>query len=750
MQCHVCEFNKNVYFYNILKMGSLQSNKNSNITKLIPDKFKGKKFHKYWNLNVDQIFEFFVLKLIELDCENTFQTFNQLGNLIFNDHDSDELRKILTEYNTYFDTIGVKRRLKIRKVFDEHPWIWGIKDTNNNIKLIEQLIKAIDDEIYEAKRLNIKLLTIDKIESVTTVQTGKKLFIYSAELILEDDDLFSISEGERIEIILLGNSYVYATVLDYNFKSAVLSFQTTTNIDTKTARIKISNIFLLYRLKDFISTIQEGDTLFWKFIKKEQFDNKINAPIKPYLGKLDDSQQWNVYNCINQHITYLWGPPGTGKSFTLAYLLLNLLQLNQKTIVCSIANIAVDVLLRKLIETLEQSGEIGRSILKTKQIMRLGYSQSDDIRQIPYLKFESPLLVDISRELLTIKQEIDLLFENKTENENDKKILILKSKRDELKRDYDLEVRRILANADMVFLTSSKFIIDEGLKGIEFDNLVIDEGSMMSFPHLLPLAVNIKQRIVISGDFQQLGPIAMSKSTLSQKWLHKDLFALLGNSKQEIISSKFVSMINTQRRSASAIVELINKEFYENKLSTVYSENHMLAIRAGIHSSNIKFINLEGNANNKVDYSKARSRYNSYSRKIVYNFLDIVNEKNAAFKMKVGIICPYRQQVNDYKKELSSKKYDFSITVGTIHTFQGSECDIIVWDFVDAPNQSIGKIYKGEEGERLVNVAISRAKSLIVLVGDRSVFNVCSGRETVSYSVKKIISEAWKIHLKQT
>ena len=92
------------------------------------------------------------------------------------------------------------------------------------------------------------------------------------------------------------------------------------------------------------------------------------------------------------------------------------------------------------------------------------------------------------------------------------------------------------------------------------------------------------------------------------------------------------------------------------------------------------------------------------------------------------------------KDELSEL---ISITPGTIHTFQGSECDVIIWDIVDAFNEPIGILYKDENGERLVNVAVSRAKSKLIIVGHNRIFHECSGGDTVSNEIKKIMSNAW-------
>jgi superfamily I DNA and/or RNA helicase len=88
------------------------------------------------------------------------------------------------------------------------------------------------------------------------------------------------------------------------------------------------------------------------------------------------------------------------------------------------------------------------------------------------------------------------------------------------------------------------------------------------------------------------------------------------------------------------------------------------------------------------------------------------------------------------------------VTVGTIHTFQGSERDIIIWDIVDTPQNDMGLLYKGETGERLVNVAISRAKSRLVIVGYPRTFHESKANDLVSINIKTLISKAWNQYKK--
>jgi superfamily I DNA and/or RNA helicase len=62
------------------------------------------------------------------------------------------------------------------------------------------------------------------------------------------------------------------------------------------------------------------------------------------------------------------------------------------------------------------------------------------------------------------------------------------------------------------------------------------------------------------------------------------------------------------------------------------------------------------------------------------------------------------------------------IRIGTVHAFQGSEADVIILNLVESRNHKIGKLYHGETGDRLINVAISRARDKLILIGNRQAF----------------------------
>ena len=700
--------------------------------------------------DVSELFTFLVRKLYNSGKVDELLTHNQMGNLVFNDSDSIYLKKVVSAYNSYFIHKGSKKKIDLEKIYDEHRYIWTGEKVSKRDFSIDDIAKALDHEISETYKQERKNFV--RIKDVSLISAKNSLHIYTSKLLIENDDYVFFTEGSQAEITYNHYSKIKVTILEHDIKNDILSFQSTKKLSINSAKVHISSVNILFKLKDIISNLKENNSPLWKLIYRENLPNMIEFGRQIWDEKLDDSQSKSLRKAINNDITYIWGPPGTGKSHTLSRLLLNFYNNEERTVICAIANVAVDGLLEKTVDLFKDDyfKKERRNLLSERKIIRLGYSQSEDIRNIPEIKFENDALIKIAADLQIIFNELnDLKKNNSFSNKNDAYKLELISKKDELKKQYETESKNLLHDSKLIFLTSTKFILDSSFDNIEFDNLVIDEGSMMSIPTLMALARNVKKRIIVSGDFRQLGPIAISDSLNAKKWLHTDLFSMLGE-EQDIIDHNALTMLTQQRRSASEIANLINFPFYNNQLSTKFHSSHNTATEILPSQGHISFIELPNNENNKAQFSKNRSKYNSLSRKEVINLVTQILKSNPLIG-SIGIITPYRQQVHDYKKDL--ELIDFKpnqVRVGTIHTFQGSECDIIIWDIVDTVNQSMGILYKGESGERLVNVAISRAKSKLIIVGNHRIFHESKGSDLVSSKIKRIMLEAWDVHIKNS
>ena len=143
---------------------------------------------------------------------------------------------------------------------------------------------------------------------------------------------------------------------------------------------------------------------------------------------------------------------------------------------------------------------------------------------------------------------------------------------------------------------------------------------------------------------------------------------------------------------------------------------------------------------NRVEFTKKGSRFNKHSASEVLNILD--NYSTLNMNNTIGIITPYRGQVKLLQDLINERKYSNKfkeiLKIGTIHAFQGSECDLIILDTVDSIDENIGKLFRFEMGKRLVNVALSRAKYKLIVCGDLDVFIRGKGYNNIDISLNNI------------
>jgi len=106
--------------------------------------------------------------------------------------------------------------------------------------------------------------------------------------------------------------------------------------------------------------------------------------------------------------------------------------------------------------------------------------------------------------------------------------------------------------------------------------------------------------------------------------------------------------------------------------------------------------------------------------------LDVAREIRASNQeYSIAIICPYRGQVRLLRRWLHDEsRADIrlrGIEVGTVHSFQGGEADVVIFDIVDGPPRpNLGVLLRDEAGMRLTNVAITRARGKLILIAHKN------------------------------
>jgi superfamily I DNA and/or RNA helicase len=188
-----------------------------------------------------------------------------------------------------------------------------------------------------------------------------------------------------------------------------------------------------------------------------------------------------------------------------------------------------------------------------------------------------------------------------------------------------------------------------------------------------------------------------------------------------------------QRRSYTDIVKLINQPFYRNRLVSKVKDVHKCTTVGPLAGRSISQIKV---TNGAVRFTKGGTRQNHQNAVYVISLLDRYNAVGDN-SFTIGVITPYKGQASLLRALVHERNYPTAfvqnIKIGTVHTFQGSEGDVIIFDVVDTTikedggSVSVGKIYSGQEGEQLVNVAVSRARHKLIVVGDTQHFQFATG-----------------------
>lgn len=676
------------------------------------------------------LFEYCVRRVISLGMMNVPNTHAAWANLIFKyekkSYERSNLMSIVKrEYPRYFSE-ELQYMFLEDKIRTSFPYLFGEEEKQDPFDLMIYALTAECEEQKDPRNQKAyRVLSCDNI----SVQDNQ--YIYKAQLIVEEGDDPHFSEGVSIEFRTSTTIY-NCEVIEFDYVNATLFFSSSKNIYVTVGSRIVSdatmNTVALIKLLKEISENKIEETLpIHKFLNNST-KNLSNIQHSNYPSYLDnylseDASQFKAFKAaLDKDITFIWGPPGTGKSYTLAAIIMALYKMDgERTAVCCLSNVAVDQLLNKVVGIIEvQEPEMPRGVF-----YRAGRTQDEKLIQTDFLFPDDSK----SRGLRTIiKLASKKLEKYKKDNRqySDEAIRIkakLKDAREKLKENTDY----LIGNVRVVFSTIANFVINSRLKDGIFDNLIVDEASMLAQPQLIALARKVTKRIILVGDFQQLSPIATSGVPI----LRNNVFKLCGIDIAHTDHPALHQLLN-QRRSNPKLVDVINHAFYANRLNAKNSMHNSIVARAPFSDCAIGMYSVLDGA---VRFTRGGTRQNTANADAVMELLDIYSQDEEE-TFSIGVITPYVGQVSMLKARFIEKEYslDFQdrVEIGTVHTFQGSECDVIIFDLVDCSKFEKGKpyfgrIYSGEQGEQLLNVAISRARHKLIIVCDPEFIAKCPG-----------------------
>jgi DNA replication ATP-dependent helicase Dna2 len=254
-----------------------------------------------------------------------------------------------------------------------------------------------------------------------------------------------------------------------------------------------------------------------------------------------------------------------------------------------------------------------------------------------------------------------------------------------------------LQNAQVVAATTATCGSRE-LKEQSFDAALVDEAAQLTEPGTFA-AANLAERFVLVGDHEQLPPVVRAENDLTES-----LFERL----VELYPGAGV-MLDRQYRMNQRIQFFSSREFYDGKLRPAGPEvaGRTLDDLDGVSREAlpaelrdpVTFIGVEGDSGRYTDSLEAA------------RIAELVETYEAAGvdRSDIGVIAPFRAQVSEI-----SRRVPEDVAVDTVDRFQGSSKEIIIVSFT-ATGTLDGPIF---EDYRRINVALTRPKRALVLVGD--------------------------------
>ena len=252
-----------------------------------------------------------------------------------------------------------------------------------------------------------------------------------------------------------------------------------------------------------------------------------------------------------------------------------------------------------------------------------------------------------------------------------------------------------------------------------FDWAIVDEAGRATVPEVL-IPIVIAQRVILVGDERQLPPMvdesigrgAKDQGTSSfETSLFQDLL------EHDVAVRQHVAQLQTQYRMHPAIGNLISNVFYDGTLvNGVDDHSHRFAAS---FPTVVSWLSTSG-LSNKMESRSGNSYDNSAEAGVVAAVLERVQlDPGRRGRLRVGVITGYSAQVGRLRGLIDTtdtQRWDgTSIDIATVDSFQGRVCDVVIYSTVRSnPERQIGFL----RDFRRINVALSRARDLLLIVGD--------------------------------
>ena len=275
--------------------------------------------------------------------------------------------------------------------------------------------------------------------------------------------------------------------------------------------------------------------------------------------------------------------------------------------------------------------------------------------------------------------------------------------------------RVVAATCSISAKVNPRFAADDA----SFEWVIVDEAGRATVPEVL-IPLGMAQKVILVGDERQLPPMvdeSFGRTQPDERSLALETSLFQDLLEQEIKEPEYAAKLVTQYRMHPGIGNLISEVFYDGDL--VNGEPDRRRKFADSFRAVVTWISTS-RLRDKGESRSGDSYENPAEARVVAAVLERIR-KDGGWRgtLRVGVITGYSGQVGRLRGAIdtadSGRWPRMDIDIATVDSFQGRECDVVIYSTVRSnPSRRIGFL----RDYRRINVALSRARDLLVIVGD--------------------------------
>lgn len=445
---------------------------------------------------------------------------------------------------------------------------------------------------------------------------------------------------------------------------------------------------------------------------------------------LREAQRYAIEETIDRDFSMLWGPPGTGKSYTLGHIAAHYRKKGKRILLLSTTNAAVDVTTIAIDDACSLTG----SPLRNAEVIRYSQTttQPEEYERRRHLTAYADLVRRYAEEERRLVKQLKSA-RNALETATNDELLRARIKVAGLISElHTLGMRRhddavaLVNNARIVCCTICSAMYN-GFLEQGFDVVLIDEASLVpraTWPYILNIGNG--KKFVVAGDPMQLEPVqARSDDLGAHCWFDQNLYSYLGMTTIHGILPFYeagsMTLLNEQTRMRKGICNIVSKMFYNDLLTGDRTDERMEFSDSGLSDGDVEILDPSKSESYGLDrLSPVPYRLTNVKNAecVIRTIKSVVGDSTRGRRISILIETPFRNQAYKVYWPLLKRlgvNSNVDIRVSTIHSCQGDEADLVFLDLVDPSNNFIAR----SDAAHIWCVACSRARHKLVIVGSR-------------------------------